>query len=535
MLTQLKLCGVPLFLTLALITAFWTTSGAYGERLSPLQERGKKIYLTGASSSGKEITAYVGHGAVPLPASGLPCGSCHGPDGLGRPEGGVVPSNITWSHLSKPYGTVGAGGQKRPAYAGESLAMAITAGLDSAGRPLGISMPRYRMASEDLEALVAYLKLMESDLDPGLAQDRIVLGTIVPSAGSMKSLGQAMRAVLEAYFADINEQGGIYGRKIRLQVGEADSRKALLEMSKNMIESEEVFALVGAFTAGVDKEYGDLVEQHEIPLMGPFTLFNQDDSALRRFTFYLHGGLSVQAQALLEFAADKLGSKKPQSAVIHPPGALWEQVARAVEKQASQHRWQTPLRATFTSKRTDTGALVKRMKDAHVEALFFFDGIDELLALGEEAKRIAWKPYLFLSGSLAGDEIFKLPAGFQDKVFLAYAMDPSDQTRAGAAEFSQLQSRHGLAQAHMLAQIATYSAAKVLVEGLKRAGRDLSRGKLIASLEKMYQYETGLTPKLTYNANRRIGALGAHIVAIDLEKQRFRPVSQWVGLDQGRM
>lgn len=523
--------GAPLFVALVFATALCPTSGAEADTLSRLEATGKKIYLSGESTSGKEIIAYVGHGAVPLPASSLPCGSCHGADGLGRPEGGVVPSNITWSYLSKPYGTVGAGGQKRPSYTADALAITIAGGLDPAGNRLDVSMPRYRMPAEDLQALVAYLKLVEAELDPGMTNDRIVLGTIMPSAEPMKSLGEAMRAVMEAYFADINDQGGIYGRKLQLKVSEAESRMALLEKGKQLVDNGQVFALVGAFTAGVDKEYAELLEQHEIPLVGPYTLFNQDDNSPQRFTFYLQGGLISQARALVDYAARKLVGQKPRVAVVSPPGPLWRAVADAIEAQAAKHRWQTPIKINFAKDRTAGGELVGRFKEDHVDALFFFAGADDLLALAKEAQRAAWTPYVFLSGALAGEEIFKVPAVFQNKIFLAYAMDPSDQTRAGVAEFSKLQQRHGLSQEHMLAQIATYAAAKVLVDALKRAGRELSRAKLIASLEKMYQYETGMTPRVTYSANRRIGALGAHIVAIDLEKQNFLPGSQWMALE----
>ena len=80
----------------------------------------------------------------------------------------------------------------------------------------------------------------------------------------------------------------------------------------------------------------------------------------------------------------------------------------------------------------------------------------------------------------------------------------------------------------MTTQISALVAAKILVEGLKRTGKDLSREKFIRSLEKLYEFQTGLTPRITYGPNRRIGALGSHIVTIDLEKKSFSPVGQWI-------
>ena len=79
----------------------------------------------------------------------------------------------------------------------------------------------------------------------------------------------------------------------------------------------------------------------------------------------------------------------------------------------------------------------------------------------------------------------------------------------------------------MAAQISAYSAAKILVEALKRAGKDVSREKLIQSLEGLYEYQTGLTPAITYGPNRRVGAMGAYIVAIDLNGKQFVPASGW--------
>ena len=56
----------------------------------------------------------------------------------------------------------------------------------------------------------------------------------------------------------------------------------------------------------------------------------------------------------------------------------------------------------------------------------------------------------------------------------------------------------------------------------------LSREKFMRSLEKLYQFQTGLTPRITYGPNRRIGVLGSHVVTVDLEKKNFVPVGEWI-------
>ena len=88
---------------LVLVTGITSSLAADSSReLSPSETRGRRIYRRGTTEDGRKITALFGDGATPIPASALPCGNCHGPDGKGRPEGGVVPTDITWVRLTKP-------------------------------------------------------------------------------------------------------------------------------------------------------------------------------------------------------------------------------------------------------------------------------------------------------------------------------------------------------------------------------------------------------------------------------------------------
>ena len=114
--------------------------------LDAAQTRGKQIYLQGTSPERHGIDAVVGDEAVTLPASAVPCASCHGPDGLGRAEGGLLPPDIRWSQLTKAYGHVHENGRRHPAFDEAGLARLVRAGLDPADNRLDRAMPLYRMS-----------------------------------------------------------------------------------------------------------------------------------------------------------------------------------------------------------------------------------------------------------------------------------------------------------------------------------------------------------------------------------------------------
>jgi hypothetical protein len=97
-------------------------------------------------------------------------------------------------------------------------------------------------------------------------------------------------------------------------------------------------------------------------------------------------------------------------------------------------------------------------------------------------------------------------------------------------EYRSLAQAYGLSPQPLEAQLTALASAKILVEGFMRAGRNISREKLIEALEGLYEFQTGFTPSVTYGPNRRVGALGAYVMAVDLGEQRLVPISTWIDL-----
>ena len=277
----------------------------------------------------------------------------------------------------------------------------------------------------------------------------------------------------------------------------------------------------------------ELAEDKKVPLIGPFTFFSADPNALNEFTFYLFSGLNEQVRALVDFAAAELKLDAPRIAVLGLGDAHQKELQTAITEQSEAHGWTSLTGFSILPDRFDASAAARMLKQQKVNALFYlsFRGLKPLL---EAAEKIDWRPHIFLPGALVQKEILDLPAGFQNKIYLSYPTLPSDQTPAGMTEFQSLLKRHELSAKHLTSQISAFVAAKILVEGLKRTGKDLSREKFMGSLEKLYDFQTGLTPRISYGPNRRIGARGSHIVTVDLKKKNFAPVGKWIDIsDRG--
>jgi ABC-type branched-subunit amino acid transport system substrate-binding protein len=500
-----------------------------GDTSRPLTEqerRGKSLYLRGVSGSGREITAVVGE--IDVPAATLSCAGCHGMRGEGKTEGGVTAGDLTWSNLIKPYGHTHPTGRKHGPFDEAAFIRSVVNGIDPAGNELQVAMPRYRMPAEDMADLIAYLKRIEFDRDPGLTDETIRVGTLLPPAGPLSTTGAAMRDVLEAYFAELNSRGGIYGRKIELRSAESGANAAsAVESAKRLIDGEQVFALVGGVSAGADAELAALVAEREVPFIGPATLMPHTSAPVNRQVFYLLPGLAEMSRALVNFAAARPELKGARAAVVHADTNLGVMAAAAAEDQARKAGFGPVTRHSFRAATFDAAALVRQLKQEGVSVIFIFPANGEDAAIIKEAA--GWRPHVLLPGVLAARDLAeRVPPDFKDRVFLAFPTVPSDTTPAGLAEFRALHEKYKFEPRHTASQLAAFAAARVLVEALKLAGRDLSRERLLTALEGFYEYDSGVMPRLTFGPNRRIGAAGAHIVTIDPEKKEYRVASGWI-------
>jgi ABC-type branched-subunit amino acid transport system substrate-binding protein len=519
---------VPLILALALTVPLGAAAGG----LTPTEARGKQIYTNGTSDSGREIIAYIGAASVPIPASATPCVACHGADGRGLPEGGVIPSDITWSRLSKPYGAISPGGRRRhPSYDAASLQRAVLAGIDSGDNRLDAAMPRYAMAAEDLDDLVAYIQRLESDLDPGIGDDRLVIGTVMPRTGPMAPAGEAMTRVLSAYFGDLNAGGGIFNRRVELLVARANSPGEAVERARQLIDEAEVFALLGAMSAGVDRELAELAEERRVPLIAPFTPDAPADTGLRRYTFYLLPGPEIQGRALVDFVISRIPIIDIRAGILYRDHGDGLRLAKAIKDQALGKGWPHMSLRPYPPGALEAESVAADLQGRGVQAVFFLGDGAEFQAFAGAAARAAWTPYLFVMGSSVRRAVLDAPASFRGLVFVAYPAAPQDRTREAVDAYQAFQSRHQLPRQHGSAQISAYIAAKVFIDALKQAGRALSREKLVTAMEGFYRHATGLTPPLTYGPNRRVGARGAYVVSVDLENRRFPVSGAWVEIE----
>lgn len=509
------------------------TVGLAAAPLSAKERRGKALYLRGASSEDVDAKAWLRGPDLEVPAAITPCANCHGRDGRGRTESLVKAPDVTWAALTRRASHAHAGGRTHGPHSVLTIGSAIARGVDPDGQGLDPSMPVYRFSPAALDALVAYLQRLGSERDPGLEERRVVIGTVAPAglAGAREA-----QAVWRAFFDDVNAAGGVHGRRLELRVAESDARAGdagVLAATRGLLGDDGVFALLGVVVSQPADDLAALLGEHEAPLVAPVTLFPRQRQPPERQTFYVTPGVAEQGRALLQVLRRQPGHERARVALLWPdePGQAGaaDELAAACERLGLT----VSLRRALSRETYGVPETVAAVRAAAPDALLLLCARGEERALLAALATASLRPQVLLPAYVGGAAVLALPDAFHGRVFVGLSVPPLDPARLTDGQALRLFApASGAAPLRPSpTALSAFRAARLLVEALRAAGRDVTRDGLTTALEGLYDFDLGVGPRVTFGPNRRAGAPGAHVVTVDLKRRAFAPAADWTSAD----
>jgi ABC-type branched-subunit amino acid transport system substrate-binding protein len=483
----------------------WPAASAAG-LLTPSQARGRSIYAT-CKSPGGAVDATVAGGLV-LPAASYPCATCHGPDGRGGVEGGVMATNVRWSFLTAPHGVATPLGGLRPPYTRETFVRAVRDGIDSAGNPLDPLMPRYAFSDADLADLIDYLETLEAEEAPGVTAETLRVGSVVPLSGPQGQEGRALADLLARYFAQVNDAGGINGRRIEHVAKDAGaSVESALAASRSLLDDPRgIFCLLANAGTGAAPEVLSLLAERDVPTLGPLTF--EAETSERGSVFYLLPSLEDQARAAGAYVTRRAAAG---AAVAVIPGRGPD--ARIMARVFTDTIRQSGLTVLDEGRDPSLPAeeVTGRLRGSGAALVALFMPAAQAQPLVDAAAARDWRPTFLASTVLLGGPL--RASGSLVLVSPPIVPQPSHPRveaylRLGGAGDGMPSAGRPRLPPSALA-LAAFGAADLLTASLEAVGRDLRRDKLLAHLSGIHSFETGVLPALTFGPNRRLGVRGA--------------------------
>jgi len=360
----------------------------------------------------------------------------------------------------------------------------------------------------------------------GVTDKEILIGSCSALEGPSHFLGTETVAGAKAYFAMINDAGGVDGRKLRLLTYDDSYDPAKTEACFNRLMEQKVFALgffVGTPTA---VKYIPMAESNKIPVVGLFTGAQTLYVPLRHWVVNVRASYFDETREQIDGLWGTLGYKK--IGVIYPEDAFGAAVLEGVKAALKAHGAEPIAVASYQRQTAQVGGAIDTVKAANPDAVVVVGPSNTVAPILKQSHAKGWKP-LFLTVSFVGTDELILEAGLDaEGTVITQVVPPYYLTefKTVALYRRTLTKFFPTAQPNFVS-LEGFVDAMVLVEGLKRAGKDLTREGLIRGIESIHDLDLGLGPqlKLDYSAKDHKGF--DHVIPTVVRGGRAVPFTDW--------
>jgi branched-chain amino acid transport system substrate-binding protein len=329
---------------------------------------------------------------------------------------------------------------------------------------------------------------------PGVTDNSILIGSCSALDGPARFLGNQTVLGATTYLHSINDEGGLFGRKVQLLALDDGYDPDKAPACFKRMTKEDVFALgffVGTPTA---KVYVPMAQDEKIPVVGLFTGAQMLYEPLKHYVINVRASYydetREQVDRLWDINIRKVG-------VLYQDDAFGKTVLDGVKLALQKHNSAPAGLGTFARNSLDVDAGLKDVMAARPQAVVVVGPYSPVAAIVKKAHASGWHP-VFLTVSFVGTEEFIKEAGTDaEGTIITQVVPPYDRLDyPTVALYRKYLTKYYPDTPPSFVSLEGFVDAMVLVEGLKRAGKDVTREKFITAIESIHDMNVGMGSKL---------------------------------------
>jgi branched-chain amino acid transport system substrate-binding protein len=361
---------------------------------------------------------------------------------------------------------------------------------------------------------------------PGVTDKEILIGSCSALEGPSHALGVETVTGAKTYFSMVNEEGGVHGRKLKLIAYDDSYDPAKTQVCFNHLMNDKVFALgffVGTPTA---VKYLPMAEGEKVPVIGLFTGAETLYTPLRHWIVNVRASYYDETRDQIEGAWDKLGYRN--IGVIYPDDAFGAAVLGGV-KEALKAKGAEPIAsASYERQTTNVGGAIDTVRAANPEAVVVVGPPNTVAPILKQTHSKGWKP-LFITVSFVGtDELISEAGADAEGMVITQVVPPYYLTELkGVALYRRELAKYSPGAQPDFVSLEGFIDAMAMVEGLKRAGKDLTREGLIHAIESIHEMDLGFGPQLKLDYSPRDHKGFDHVIPTVVRGGRAVPFTDW--------
>jgi branched-chain amino acid transport system substrate-binding protein len=325
--------------------------------------------------------------------------------------------------------------------------------------------------------------------EPGVTATTIVIGQSAAFSGPASELGTEMRAGAVAYFQAVNAAGGINGRKIELRwLDDGYEPDRAAANTKKLID-DGVFLLFGYVGTPTSNASKPIFTAARVPFVGPFTGAESLRNPLNRYIFNIRASYYDETDKIV---SQLVGQTLDRIAVFYQNDDYGKAGLAGVERAMQRRNLKIVATGTVERNTVDVAAAVKSIGSVDPQGVVMISAYKSCAAF-IKAMRAAGHSPQFMNVSFVGSKALAHEAGPAGRgVGISQVVPfPWNISARVVKDYQQLLEASTGKQNFSFTSLEGFIAAKVLVEGLRRTGSDLTRERFIAAMEQIRDFDVG--------------------------------------------
>jgi len=341
---------------------------------------------------------------------------------------------------------------------------------------------------------------------PGVSADEIRLGSSLALSGHASFLGtQTLHGAL-CYLRAINESGGVHGRSIQVVAyDDGYDPPRCLENTQRLIAEDKVFALFCYVGTPTSVKIMPLVQEARIPLVGLFTGAQILRNPFQRYIINIRASYYEETGAVVKELVESLGLKK--FAVFYQYDDYGFDGLTGTQIALKQYDLTPVATGSYRRGSLEVEDALAKIVASKAEVVVMIGTYEPCAKFIRLAKSRGYEPIFHCVSFVGADELVKKLGTAGEGVIITQVVPPPTETLLlpAAEEYSKLMARFFPDDEPNFVGFESYLNARVMVEGLRRAGPDLNREKFIDAIEFIENFSLGIGNPLTFSSQDHQG------------------------------
>ncbi|MBX9611151.1 MAG: ABC transporter substrate-binding protein [Burkholderiales bacterium] len=372
--------------------------------------------------------------------------------------------------------------------------------------------------------------------DPGVTNDKIVLGVVIPLSGPPSIIGKAIASTLKVWEQDVNARGGIAGRKIDIRIeddGYVPQRS--VQSLKKLVDVDQIFALIGVSGSSQLLAMLPIIDEQKIPAINHIAINSAHFNPPRKTLFNIGATYCQEVSASMKHLVTTQKLQGSKFALIFQEDDYGTDVKCGYDQALKELGLKSAIEVPYKRGAKDFSAEVLSVQRAGATFVLTGGIITETAAMLKEIAKNQMKVVRLAPHPSHLPAVLALSGPAADGLYIAEYVPPvTDTETQGIGKLTALTYKYLSAddvKSLNRYSLTAYVGAQLMESALTACGKNLTRACLVEKLEQTKNFNSdGIMAPLTFGPNIRQSGTRPILLKANTATGKFERASGFLGV-----